>query len=241
MHDYLRELREEVASQDRKHGENFDAETAVGKTLLAVAVAEDEIFEVLDALSQLVGYELPYSEQVRGDLRRAWRDDRKAEKRAHLRAELRQVKAVADRALRQLDRLEKPQQPAFYLAASYDRMEEMRQKRDELERMGYRVTSRWISGQQGTITEAEAAQQDLDDLLDAETVISFHDSPSTQGGRHCEFGEAHAHGKRIMAIGPFEHVFTRLPEIEHYDSWDDVVRALTAVEAEYRDLTAGLV
>jgi hypothetical protein len=130
----------------------------------------------------------------------------------------------------------------IYLAAAYQRIDEMRGVRDVLEALGYQVTSRWIDQQGkgeglGASDLAENpergiqyAELDLEDLHAAETVISFT-GQSGRGGRHVEFGVATALGKRLIVVGPREHVFHTLPAVEWFPDWSRLVMALSGSRA----------
>jgi hypothetical protein len=122
-----------------------------------------------------------------------------------------------------------------YLAAAYPRLEEMRGIRDVLEAFGHKVMSRWIDqppGEGAGVTELAAdpaayvkyAELDMADLAAAEVVISFT-GEGGRGGRHVEFGMAVAMGKRLVLVGPREHVFHTLPHIEWYPDWSRLVMA----------------
>jgi hypothetical protein len=59
-------------------------------------------------------------------------------------------------------------------------------------------------------------------------MISFtYDQDSSRGGRHVEFGYALGIRKRVILVGPRQHVFHCLPEVEHYPSWPRLVMALS--------------
>lgn len=131
-----------------------------------------------------------------------------------------------------------------YLAARYSRHPEMRSVRDWLERRGFTVTSRWIDlhgGQHETSFSADAlnsdpescakiALDDLDDLREADVVISFTGGGG-KGGRHAEFGAAAEAGKRLIVVGPREHVFHTLPQVEHFPDWPAARAALEPLVA----------
>ncbi len=117
-----------------------------------------------------------------------------------------------------------------YFAARYARGPKLQPLAAALERRGHTVTSRWITGHGGTLPAslpsgrlnddpagcARYAQADIDDLRAADLVVSFTDVGGGKGGRHVEFGVALALGKRLVVVGPREHVFHALPEVEHY-------------------------
>lgn len=133
-----------------------------------------------------------------------------------------------------------------YLAARYSRREELLQYREELERFGMSVTSRWLDGNhqiddEGLSAEAKAgererfASEDYGDVFDADTVISFTETPrssNSRGGRHVEFGVALGLGKRVVVIGPRENVFHCLPTVEYHLTWEEFV-AMTVVRERY--------
>jgi nucleoside 2-deoxyribosyltransferase len=129
----------------------------------------------------------------------------------------------------------------IYLAARYSRFPEMQKYRAELEREGFLVTSRWINGghqmdDAGMSTEAGAAkhtqfaQEDYEDLREADCVISFTERPrelnNSRGGRHVEHGMAIALTKRVLVVGFRENVFHCLPQVEFFSEWADALRAL---------------
>lgn len=111
----------------------------------------------------------------------------------------------------------------FYLAAAYDRKEEMQEVRDALGVFGYEVTSRWIDGHpeinSGDIISIEmlndpnylklcreVANHDLSDIALADAMISFN-GHTNQGGRHVEFGYALGLGMPVFIIGKRENLF----------------------------------
>ena len=127
-----------------------------------------------------------------------------------------------------------------YLAARYSRRVELCAYRTALANMGYVVTSRWLNGNHQT-TDAGLSEQareadrlmfaseDWNDLVSADTCISFTEEPratNSRGGRHVEFGAALAFGKRCIVVGPLENVFHCLPEVERYSNMDDLLLEL---------------
>ena len=141
-----------------------------------------------------------------------------------------------------------------YLAARYSRNAEMRGVRDVLEALpagkgyGYKVTSRWIDLHSDVVGDfsssftadtlnttpelcAPLGQHDLDDIDRADWVINFTCGSGGKGGRHVEFGYAHAKGKRLIVVGPRENVFHSLGSVEWHSTWSHFVRSLCHVEA----------
>ncbi len=73
------------------------------------------------------------------------------------------------------------------------------------------------------------AQEDMDDVQAADALIAFTEPRRGEGagGRHVELGMALAWGKRLLVVGPREHLFHTLPSIEAYPTWTDALQALS--------------
>ena len=143
---------------------------------------------------------------------------------------------------------------SIYLAARYSRRSEVKAYAIQLHELGYAITSRWLDGvsiltSDGLSEEApypdrvRLAEQDWQDLLVADTCISFTEPPRashTRGGRHVELGGAIALGKRVIVVGHRENVFHCLPAIEFYSNWQDCFQMLScrvsAIHAKQHDL-----
>lgn len=122
-----------------------------------------------------------------------------------------------------------------YLAARYSRKNELRGYASELAEFGVEITSSWLKEEYDPnvsikeLTDREnyqVALQDLEDIVEADTMVFFAEDQNNQpprGGRHCEFGFALALKLRIVVIGEKENVFHYLPEIVHYPSWREFV------------------
>lgn len=136
----------------------------------------------------------------------------------------------------------------IYLASRYSRREELCSYRSVLENNGYSVTSRWLNGkhqidrdgkpigedgeklfEEGSGETADDMRrrfvtEDVADVYAADTLIAFTEEPRSghsRGGRHVELGLAIARGKRVFVIGQRENLFCYLPEIEHFETWDE--------------------
>jgi len=135
----------------------------------------------------------------------------------------------------------------LYFAARFSRLPELVRFRDELTAAapGYgaeiEVNSRWLLGGHewvGTADDdipvdrlAEFARDDIEDLMAADAMVCFTESPRSgpaRGGRHVEFGYALAMGKRIIVVGYRENVFYCLPGVEFYPTWEDARARLLA-------------
>jgi len=121
---------------------------------------------------------------------------------------------------------------SIYLASKFRRCEEMAEYADELRELGYEVTSRWITQHGGpglSLDDPRFPQFALDDVEDvrrADTLISFTAGGGGRGGRHAEFGMGVAFGKRLILVGPVEHVFHTLPQVERVDLWGEAKERL---------------
>lgn len=121
----------------------------------------------------------------------------------------------------------------IYLAARYSRHVELQAYAADLVAAGHIVTSRWILGDHELRSDGQSdadewavrwAQEDWDDLMAADAVISFTEAPGlvvgrARGGRHVEFGAALAVGKRCVIVGHRENVFHFLPGVEFALDW----------------------
>ena len=127
----------------------------------------------------------------------------------------------------------------IYLASRYSRRREMLERGAELEAAGHVVTSRWIAGdhqiaddlpdQERCAKQARNAQEDFDDLVESDVIISFTEapgSPYSRGGRHVELGIAIACGKRAVVVGHRENLFHYLPAVEFFPDWESARAAL---------------
>jgi nucleoside 2-deoxyribosyltransferase len=105
----------------------------------------------------------------------------------------------------------------IYLAARYNRIEELRRYKEILEVVHHHsITSRWLDQQdtedrldpntdiQRAIAEART---DLADVLRATVFALFTDPKPGKGGHNVELGYAIGMGKKIIIIGDSENIF----------------------------------
>lgn len=129
---------------------------------------------------------------------------------------------------------------SLYLASRFARGAEMEVYAKEARRAwGFEVTSRWHNGSHGDVsTDGDLsdpdlpryAAEDITDVTAADVVVSFTEGGGGKGGRHVEFGLGLALGKRMVIVGPREHIFHFAAGVEQYDTWGDLVYVLiTAV------------
>ena len=133
----------------------------------------------------------------------------------------------------------------IYLAGAYKRRLEIRDYAEQVESMGHTVMSRWLYGGSMELDKGEDsvsysmdvqqfALNDIEDIENSDILISFTEprfSVST-GGRHVEFGMAVRMKKKLIAVGPRENIFYTLPEVIHFDTWDDTVDYLSVRYSE---------
>jgi hypothetical protein len=124
-----------------------------------------------------------------------------------------------------------------YLASRWSRIKEMRIVACRLQDLGHEVRSRWIWRVEPNVSNLDSpdaervAAEDLEDIRESNCLILFAEPPrtATRAGRMVEFGYGLAQGKRLVVIGGRENVFTCLPQIEHFASFHDFDRFLTAI------------
>ena len=123
----------------------------------------------------------------------------------------------------------------IYLAGRHNRRDELRRCADDLRKMGHEVTARWLEehhqapGPLDHPAWATIAQEDVEDVSAADTVIGFAEPErGGGGGRHVEFGMGLAQGKRMLVVGNAEHLFHTLPAVQIFNAWSDALHALTS-------------
>src|SRR4051794_28997199 len=72
-----------------------------------------------------------------------------------------------------------------------------------------------------------AAQRNLAEMRRADVVIELTTGEPGRGGRHFETGYAHAMGKPVVLVGPFEHAFHHLDGVRHADDASVLIEVLT--------------
>ena len=130
----------------------------------------------------------------------------------------------------------------IYLSSRFGRKEEMRQYARELRIEGYTVDVSWLDEEAQGSSKAQAvesaggtmpmvarefAENDYDDVHNADVLIAFTEHPDIhggkRGGRHVEVGMALAWGTNIIVVGPRENIFHTMEHIQHCDEWGQAV------------------
>jgi len=121
----------------------------------------------------------------------------------------------------------------IYIAARYDRRQEMVAVVARLVQAGHTVTSSWLAGADDDEPPLALAIWNINDLVAAECCLSFSEAPAarvpwtSRGGRHVELGYALAVGKRLVVVGPRENVFHHLPCVEICTTVEDALQTLS--------------
>ena len=124
-----------------------------------------------------------------------------------------------------------------YLAASFPRHKEMREKAEQLKKLGYQVVSRWwedprpYNDLRDDLERTQKACQDLADLLGADHIIIVLDDIKqlqSRGGYHTELGMAYilsltSRKIQITLVGARRNIFCYLPAIQHFPSWENMI------------------
>ncbi len=117
----------------------------------------------------------------------------------------------------------------IYLAARYNRREEMKRYAVEIEKLGHRVVAQWVDGNEEGKTRQQAAWMDFTDVQRSDTVILVTDpygSLNMGGGRHFEFGAGYALDKDCWFVGEWETIFQHLPGLCQFDTIEEVYEKL---------------
>lgn len=137
-----------------------------------------------------------------------------------------------------------------YLAARYSRLDELNGYKRELEAIGIEVPARWLKGEHRLIDGLPGpqnegfAQDDWDDIYDADLFICFTEQPGSgaaRGGRHVEFGLAlcwFGPGD-IYVVGPRENVFYYLPGLKVFETWAECLEALASRSSKLEHYIGG--
>ncbi len=115
----------------------------------------------------------------------------------------------------------------IYIAAPYPMLISSLIVAGHLKELGFEIISSWLDRPIGE--QSQLAQKDLEDIVNAETVLLINPAEWANqgtGGRHFEIGVAYAIRRDIILWGVRSNVFHYLPEIVVVDSFDDVVKTL---------------
>jgi nucleoside 2-deoxyribosyltransferase len=115
---------------------------------------------------------------------------------------------------------------SLYLAAKYDKREQVNQIAEQVRQSGHTVRAEWLDGSHTGLSEDEQwsyARKDLTDIRACTHFVMFQlpvEHPELSAGRHVELGYAMALGKYCIIVGGGESVFYtlahRYPTVEAF-------------------------
>ncbi len=126
----------------------------------------------------------------------------------------------------------------YYFAGRYASHPTLSGFRDRLEASGdFEVISTWINGDELEDVSPEMlasnpgrcwefASTDLDQIDEADVIVSFTEGGGGKGGRHIEHGyflaslPEYATRRRAIVVGPREHIFHCHPRTEVYPDFE---------------------
>lgn len=121
-----------------------------------------------------------------------------------------------------------PSPYAIYIAAPFQMRTVAQALQMRLEAEGFDVTSQWLRIDDMPDTD-EAARLDLADIDRADALLLLNPEDwrtSGTGGRHAEFGYAHAKGKELIVFGVRSNVFHHLSSVRLVSDPELLVPAL---------------
>lgn len=140
-----------------------------------------------------------------------------------------------------------------YLASAYPTRERIAAYAEELTRIGFTVTARWLeekhdinpgtTGAATALPDRQVQQHALDDLTDinrSDILVLFTESATGErggGGRHVETGYALARNVPVIVVGEPETVFHRLPQVTRVADWHAALIVLARQFVDHRSQT----
>jgi len=135
-----------------------------------------------------------------------------------------------------------------YLAGMFSTIALRKEQAAMLRSHGIEVTSRWIDENVPHNVETkdlpntyheETAVADIQDIDAADVFIMFVPEDkelvdatlrsASRGGRHFEMGYAYAGGpQEVLVCGPKENVFHHLPDVLHFETFEEILQFLVA-------------
>lgn len=131
---------------------------------------------------------------------------------------------------------------ALYIAGRFSRRAELAEIANNLEGMGYVVTSTWLKvqdreGDHDEVPQGQKlgiAQRDLRDVRAADILVLDTFGGVNRGGREFEAGYALAAGKMFILVGPAVNVFHELADLA-FATWEEAADSLeAAITGEFK-------
>lgn len=122
----------------------------------------------------------------------------------------------------------------IYIASRFDRKTEMAERAVELRAAGWEIVSSWHDRDNdlpfNQLTDADratVAEEDADDLGDAQVLLVFTSDPPGTGGHLVELGGVLLGNadKRVVVVGPRVNVFCYMAKVEWFPTWKEAKRA----------------
>jgi hypothetical protein len=122
----------------------------------------------------------------------------------------------------------------IYIASRFSNWEYLLPIRDELQRKGHVVHGRWLERAKTPLHSFDdptvSATENIDDIQASTLLIIDTSNVETgrqRGGLYVELGYALGLGRhQVWLVGPRTNVFTYLPRIRHFSTWDKALQAL---------------
>lgn len=119
-----------------------------------------------------------------------------------------------------LTELKRMSLPRIYLAAAYDRREEINRIARELSESGFRVVSTWHEPGNDDMPLSAQAERDLSEIEECRYLVHF--TGGGKGGRIFEAGYALGYGKDLLIVGLRETVFDHMRgDVRQFWTLDD--------------------
>lgn len=133
----------------------------------------------------------------------------------------------------------------IYITGKFSKIKMVRERAADLERMGHRVTARWLHDgreQNKLVTPevcAELSANDFDDIAKSDAFIYVFekgDAKHPDDGMLTELGIAVGLNKSCAIVGPVGQdpqasMFLFLPHIDRFPTWKAFTEHLTSLEA----------
>jgi hypothetical protein len=123
---------------------------------------------------------------------------------------------------------------SLYLAAQFERQQEIKAYAEQLAKLGYTITSSWLHEEASDALipldsekAARYAQNDIDDVKAAEGMVAFTPLGHSRGGMHVEFGMAIAWDKELIVVGPKPTLFHHMRRVRSFATWPEALKFLS--------------
>ena len=121
-------------------------------------------------------------------------------------------------------------QARVYLAARFEKQDEIREIAKDFQQAGFFVTSRWLYEPIpcDDLTMRQLAMLDLEDVRNADILVLFGDQGGA--GRYFEAGYAYALGRIVALIGDDRLLFKFMPNVLRFQRVDETIAFLVGAK-----------